>query len=231
MFKFVRICSLYAALGCIFALGSAHAQVDAPAEHKQFNRMDLAFSVPYEVTRSSSGRSSIGPVSQSVSTTAGFLATFRYTYSPLIGLEMNYKRSRMTQNYIYSANQTNPTPPPSSIVVPMALGVQASVIETSWGYVAHTRSSYYSFTPFGGVGLGSLEFKPTPAGGEGLIRQFRAVYYWNIGADYNIMHSHFGARAEMRQLFYLAPDFGQNYLTSGARTSTLEPSIGFYARF
>jgi len=105
------------------------------------------------------------------------------------------------------------------------------VIETSWGYVAHTRSSYVGFTPFGGGGLGSLEFKPTPAGGEGLIRQFRAVYYWNLGADYSIMHSHFGARAEMRQLFYLAPDFGQNYLTSGARTSTLEPSIGFYARF
>jgi hypothetical protein len=231
MFKFVRSYSLYAVLGCLFAVAGANAQSDTPVEHKQLERMDLAFSVPYEVTRSSSGHNSAGSISQSVSTAAGFLATFRYTYSPLIGLEMNYKRTRMAQNYIYPFVALNPAPPPSNIVVPTPLGVETSVVETSWGYVAHTRSSYYAFTPFGGVGLGSLEFKPTPAGGEGLIRQFRAVYYWNIGADYNIMHSHFGARAEMRQLFYLAPDFGQNYLTSGARTSTLEPSIGFYARF
>jgi len=89
MFKFVRSYSLYAALGCLFAVG-AHAQSDTPVEHKQLERMDLAFSVPYEVTRSSSGHNSVGPISQSVSTAAGFLATFRYTYSPLIGVEMNY---------------------------------------------------------------------------------------------------------------------------------------------
>ncbi len=231
MFKFVCRSSLYAAFICLFAVSGAHAQSDTPTPHRQLERMDLAFSAPYEATRSSSGNSAIGPVSQSVSSAAGLLVTFRYTWSPWIGGEMNYKRSRTTQNYIYSATQLNPTPPPSSIVVPTALGVEANIIETSWGYVAHAPSSYYGFKPFGGAGAGSIEFKPTPNGGQGLIRQFRALYYWNLGADYTILHSHFGARVQLRQLFYKAPDFGQNYLTSGAHTSTIEPAIGLYARF
>jgi hypothetical protein len=231
MFKFVRSCSLFAALSFCLAVTGAHAQSDAPVEHKQFDRMDLGLSAPYELTKSSAGNSSIGPVSQSVSSASGVLATFRYTKSPWVGFEMNYKRSRMTQNYIYSAIQLNPAPPPTTIVVPTALGVESNVIETSWGYVAHAPSSYFGLKPFGGVGVGSIEFKPTKNGGQGLLRQFRAVYYWDLGADYTFGASHFGARVAVRQLFYLAPDFGQNYLTSGARTHTLEPTIGFFARF
>jgi hypothetical protein len=231
MFKFVCRCSLYAAFVGFFAVSGAHAQSDIPTPHRQLERMDLAFSAPYESTRSSSGNSAIGPVSQSVTSASGVLVTFRYTRSTWVGGEMNYKRSRTTQNYIYSASQQNPTPPGGTTIVPTPFGVEANIIETSWGYVAHAPSSYFGFKPFGGAGAGSIEFKPTANGGEGLIRQFRAVYYWNLGADYTILHSHFGARVQIRQLFYKAPDFGQNYLTSQAHTSTLEPAIGFYARF
>jgi opacity protein-like surface antigen len=223
MSKFVRSLSLFAAFGCLVAVPGAHAQSDTAVEHKQFERMDLFMGVPYESTRTTSGSSPNYIVnSQIPSSAAGFLMTFRYTYSPFIGVEMNYKRARFTQNYTYTPFPYNTTD---------VLGVQASVIETSWGYVAHTPSTYAGFKPFGGAGVGSIEFKPTPAGGQGLIRQFRLATYWNLGADYEIAHSHFGARAEIRQLFYKAPDFGQSYLTSGAHTSTLEPSIGFYARF
>jgi outer membrane protein W len=223
MFKFVRRLSLFAAFGCLFAVPGAYAQSDTTVEHKQLERMDLAITVPYETTRSSSGRSATSIVnSQTASSAAGALFTFRYTYSPLIGLEMNYKRTRFAQNYTYT---------PFPYTTTNTLGVDSSVIETSWGYVAHTSSTYAGFKPFGGIGVGSIEFKPTPNGGQGLLRQFRLATYWNIGADYEITHSHFGARVAMRQLFYKAPDFGQNYLTSGAHTSTLEPSVGFYVRF
>ncbi|HXB62540.1 MAG TPA: hypothetical protein VNU94_06810 [Acidobacteriaceae bacterium] len=223
MFKFVRSLSLFAAFACLFAVAGAHAQSDTPVEHKQLERMDLFMGVPYEATRTTSGSSATTIVnSQVVSSAAGFLMTYRYSYSPLIGVEMNYKRSRFTQNYTYT---------PFPYTTTNILGVESSVVETSWGYVAHALSTYYGIKPFGGIGVGSIEFKPTPNGGQGLLRQFRLVTYWNLGADYDIMHSHFGARVEMRQLFYKAPDFGQNYLTSGAHTSTLEPSVGFYARF
>lgn len=231
MFKFVCRSSLYAAFVCLFAVSGAHAQSDIPTPHRQLERMDLAFSLPYEATRNSLGRSSIGPVFQSVSSAGGLLVTFRYTKSPWVGAEMNYKRSRTTQNYIYSASQQNPTPPGGTTITPTPLGVEANIIETSWGYVAHAPSSYFGFKPFGGAGVGSIEFRPTPNGGQGLIRQFRALYYWNIGTDYTIMHSHFGARVQLRQLFYKAPDFGQSYLTSQSHTATIEPAIGFFARF
>jgi len=217
MFKFVRSCSVFTAIVCFFAVASAHAQ--SPAVDRELSRTDLTFSVPFEMTGTTSGQV---VNSQTVSTAAGFLATLRYTRSPLLGAEMNYKKTRFTQNYTYTPYPYNKT---------NQLGVEANVVEISWGYVAHTPSTYYGFKPFGGVGLGTVEFKPTPNGGEGLLRQFRAEYYWNIGADYTILNSHFGARAQMRQLFYIAPDFGQSYLTSGAHTSTYEPSVGFFARF
>ena len=219
MFKFVRSCALFAVLTCLFTAAGAHAQ--NTARDRQLARVDFALTAPFELTRSTTGNG----VSDTVSTAAGGMATLRYTKSPWIGAEMNYKRSRMTENYVYPfhglGGTTTPTP----------LGVQVNVIEMSWGYVAHAPSTYYGFKPFGGVGLGSLEFKPTSAGGEGLLRQFRAEYYWNAGADYTFGGSHFGARAQIRQLFYLVPDFGQNYLTSHSRTSTIEPAIGFFARF
>jgi hypothetical protein len=38
-------------------------------------------------------------------------------------------------------------------------------------------------------------------------------------------------RVAFRQLIYLAPDFGQNYLTIGRRAVTTEPTFGFFLRF
>ena len=225
MFKFVRSRTLFAALVCLLAVAGAHAQSSSTPLSRQMEHIDLGLSAPYELTRSSSGRG----ITQSVSTASGFLGTLRYTHSPFIGAEMNYKKTRFTQNYVYPFSSQKPGG--GTIVTPVPLGVEANVIEYSWGYVAHTPSTYFGFKPFGGVGLGSLEFRPTPNGGQSLIRQFRAVYYWDIGADYQLGSPHFGARVAMRQIFYIAPDFGQNYLTSGARTSTFEPSAGFYLHF
>ena len=77
-----------------------------------------------------------------------------------------------------------------------------------------------------------MQFRPTPGGGQGLPRQFRAVYYYNVGLeDYFPGSDHFGVRLGFRQDIYLAPDFGQNYLTITRRERTSEPYFGFYARF
>lgn len=35
----------------------------------------------------------------------------------------------------------------------------------------------------------------------------------------------------MREVFYKAPDFGQNYLTINQQATTFEPSVGFYLKF
>jgi hypothetical protein len=189
------------------------------------SRIDLGLTVPLEYTATTSGQR---VQSQSPSTASGYLISIGYTKSPWIGAEMNYKFSRFTQNYVYTYY---PITYPVAPSYPIALGIDANVKELTWGYLAHTPGTYAGFKPFAGIGLGTTDFVPTPNGGQGLQRQFRATYYWKIGADYNFGNSHFGARVQARQLFYKAPDFGQNYLTSGAHTHTLEPSIGFYARF
>jgi hypothetical protein len=220
MFKFVRSRSLFAAFVCLFAVAGAHAQStpETPGQ-RQLDRMDFGITAVVDATRSTSGKV---VNDQSVSTPVGALFTLRYTKSPWVGAEMNYRAFvRSTQNYTYT---------PADAIT-RQLGVQSNNTELSWGYVAHTPNTYFGLQPFGGAGVGTLEFKPTPAGGVGLIRQFRAGYYWNVGADYTIPGSHFGMRVQFRQVFYLAPDFGQSYLTSGSRTSTFEPAFGFFAHF
>jgi hypothetical protein len=71
---------------------------------------------------------------------------------------------------------------------------------------------------------------PPPAEAQGLPFQYRIVYYYNVGV-HKAVFSSFGIRLGLRQIFYKAPDFGQNYLTIQKHTSTLEPIVGFYLKF
>ncbi len=219
MSKLVRSRFLFAALVVLLAATAANAQ--STTRDRILSRIDLGLSFPLESTSTTSGQR---VQSQKPSTASGYVIALRYTKSPWIGAEMTYKYSRFAQNYVYNFNAVG-TPDYRP------LGIEANVKELTWGYVAHAPGTYAGFKPYAGAGVGTTDFVPTPNGGQGLGRQFRATYYWNLGADYNFGDSHFGARAQVRQLFYLAPDFEANYLTSGARTHTLEPAIGFYARF
>jgi opacity protein-like surface antigen len=224
MLKLVRSRSLYAALVCLLAATGAKAQSSSnPTLDRNLARIDFALSAPLEFTRTTSGVTSSSDVtSQAVTTASGYLLALRYTKSPLLGAEVNYKYSRFTQNYTYA-----PT-----LGTLHTLGIEANATELTFGYVAHAPAIYLGgFKPYAAAGLGTTRFKPTPNGGQGVLEQYRATYYWNLGTDYTILGSHFGARVQLRQLFYKAPDFGENYLTSGAHTSTFEPSFGFFARF
>ena len=73
--------------------------------------------------------------------------------------------------------------------------------------------------------------RPTKNGGQGLSTQARAAYYYSLGGEGLIVGDTLGVRVGIRQLFYLAPDFGQNYLTIKQRTFTTEPQIGLYLHF
>ncbi len=61
-------------------------------------------------------------------------------------------------------------------------------------------------------------------------RPVRPTYY-SFGVEQTFLSKHFGLRAQFRQSFYKAPDFGQNYLTIQQHTSTIEPGVGFFFRF
>jgi hypothetical protein len=182
-------------------------------------------------------------LSISPSSTISELITLRYTVKPLIGFEYNFANSRFNQNYTFANTSiattvnTSTTPATTTVVTtnnnPSILpGAQVGVHEISFGYVAHLRK-IYGIQPYVGAGGGTLHFTPTPNGGEGLPFQYRAMYYYNFGAEQSLTGSadHFGVRLGFRQLIYLAPDFGTNYLTITRRTRTSEPTFGFFARF
>jgi hypothetical protein len=158
----------------------------------------------------------------SPSSTVSELITLRYTRKPYLGFEYNFANARFTQNYTF-------TP---AIKSNQLEGAQTSVHEITFGYVAHLRK-IYGVQPYLGAGGGTLHFTPTPNGGEGLPFQYRAIYYYNFGAEQNFtgLADHFGVRLGFRQLIYLAPDFGTDYLRITRRTRTSEPTFGFFARF
>jgi hypothetical protein len=153
------------------------------------------------------------------SNTLGALGTIRYVARPYIGFEFNYGFARYTENY-------SPAPNGASL-----FQIQTTHNEYTLGYVATPPHTIFGLQPFVSAGAGSIDFKPTAGGGEGVPIQARAVYYYNVGLQEEFPNSHFGVRASFRQLFFLAPDYGQNYLTIKRRTITSEPTFGFYARF
>jgi hypothetical protein len=229
-----------ALLLCLLSLTAAQAigQEATPLTpfQKQMERFDLAVSAAGTIGTNVSGieqrdahnttlvNGVVTPdpnlLAISPSSTVGELITLRYVARPLAGFEFNFGNSRSTQNFAF-------TPP----LVPNKLqSAQTGVREMTLGYVAHTPK-LFGVQPYLGVGGGTIRFKPTPNGGEGLPFQYRAAYYYNLGVEYTFPSSHFGARAGFRQLIYLAPDFQQNYLTITRRTVTSEPTFGFFLRF
>jgi hypothetical protein len=223
-----------AALLCFLSLTASQAigqdtTVVTPLQ-KQLNRIDLAVSAAGSIGTSVSGveqrdASTIHSVlTIRPSTTVGELATLRYTAKPYVGFEFNFSNLRYTQDYTF-------VPPPSTPGQTILIGgAQTAVRELTLGYVIHPRT-FYGIQPFAGLGGGTIRFKPTAGGGQGLPQQYRAAYYYTVGLEDNFPDSHFGVRVGFRQLIYLAPDFIQNYLTITRRVRTSEPNIGFFVRF
>ncbi len=157
------------------------------------------------------------------SSTVGALVTLRGQKSPYVGGELNYSYSRYADTYTFTAN-------PASTSSPLNFREQSTVNEYTIGYLAKPPHPIFGAQPFVGGGAGSIEFKPTTNGGGNLPVQARAAYYYNVGLDKPVL-TDFGLRVGVRQIFFLAPDFGQNYLTIKKYTSTFEPTVGFYYHF
>jgi hypothetical protein len=204
--------------------GIAAAQTTPLA--RQMSRIDFGISGVGQLTNTVSGPIVPGGApnsgvvtSQFASNTVGAGATIRYVAKPYIGVEFNYVWGRYTENY-------SPAPNGASL-----FQVQTTSNETSFGWVVTPPHLIFGMQPFASAGAGTNNFKPTAGGGNGAPHQYRATYYYNVGLQKEIFNSNFGIRASFRQTFYLAPDFGQNYLTIVKHATTLQPTAGFYLRF
>lgn len=225
MLKLVRSFRVHgASLGLCLALFSVHARAQQVTFlSRQLDRVDVAVGGAAVFSKGVSGTNYLAqPVALDASTTLGAVVQLRYTKSPLLGAEFTYSYARFTENFTgspFGGDADTPTP----------FGVQTNASEYTLGYVAHLPS-LLGFQPFAGAGAGATAFTPTPMGGQGLPERARASYYYDIGVDDQLTHF-IGIRAQFRQVFYKAPDFGQNYLAINQQTITSEPTVGFYIKF
>ncbi|MGI4757149.1 MAG: hypothetical protein ACRYGF_09900 [Janthinobacterium lividum] len=164
-------------------------------------------------------------VDQTASTAAGALVTLRGQKSAFKGFELNYGYGRTAQTY--TCCNTNPNN--GTFVGPLV--AQAAANEFTLGYLVRPERTIFGFKPYISAGAGTMEFKPTRNGGQGLQPQARAAYYYSVGGENLLVGDTLGVRFGVRQLFYKAPDFGQNYLTLKKLTNTFEPQIGLYLHF
>jgi len=221
---------LLAVLSLACTVRSASAQTETPptALDKQLHKLDLSINGVGEYNTTVTGN--VAPlatnqglsITQFGSNTAGVLVSLQYIAKPYIGLEINYGSARYTENYEGPGIQSS-----QGI---SDFQVQTKASEYTFGYVATPPHKLFSFQPFLGAGFGTLGFKPTAFGGQELPEKARAVYYYSLGLqkDYG---AHFGLRVGFRELFFLDPDFGQNYLTILKHANTYEPMAGFYLRY
>lgn len=210
--------SIFLCLSACISGSTARAQaVPVTALNRQLSRVDLAVSGVGQMTGGVSGTNYLHQaITQDASTTLGALVTLRYIKSPLLGLEGNFGYARYTENFSANLNVVG--------------GAQTKASEYTFGYVVHAPT-FFGLKPFASVGAGTIAFKPTALGGQGLPEQARLAYYYAAGVENTVFSNHFGVRAQVRQVFFKAPDFGQNYLTMNQHTSTFEPGIGIFLRF
>lgn len=216
-----------AGLIALLATPAADAQATTGTSglERQLDRLTFGVNAVGIITKDVSGTNYLGqPVDNNTSNTVGVLVDIRYTKSAWVGGEFNIGYARYTHNYTTTAPPTIP-----STSVPF-LPVQSNSFEFTLGYVAHPPHPIGGMQPFFGGGGGLVYFHPTSGGGEGLPNQGAGAFYYTGGVEKTLM-THFGVRAQFRQLFYLAPDFYQNYLTTGKHTNTIEPGVGFYIHF
>jgi opacity protein-like surface antigen len=145
----------------------------------------------------------------------GALATFRQSFHPWLGYELNYSYTRFTEPY-----STLP------------FGVQNNVHEVTGAYLLQGPTiPILGLQPFGAIGFGALIFLPTTVGGQKYSQQTRTPILYEFGVNYPILTSHIGLRLQYRGLNYKTPDFNATLLTTGSRRTTSEPSAGAYFRF
>ncbi len=153
-------------------------------------------------------------VSQNASNTVGALVTIRYAPKPYLGVEFNGSYARYTENY---------SEPPAQI--------QTQANEFTFGYLVTPPYAFFGLKPYASAGVGLMRFAPTAGGGQNAPPEGRPAFYGNVGLQKEVFGSRYGVRVGYRQVFYIAPDFYQNYLTIYKYTSTKEPLFGVYARF
>lgn len=236
---------LFASIVFASTVAGAYAQTEAPPTpfQKQLDKLDLSVAgvgvfnstVTGPVLNKSASNYCFdeattptncgsNDITQFGSNTLGALVSIHYPVKPYFGLEFNYSFARYTENF---------QGPAVTSFLPNGITnfqVQTKVNEYTFGYLIEPGYTIFGVQPFASVGAGPMAFKPTPLGGQEQQEKARMTYYYSLGFQKDVS-PHFGLRAGFRELFFLDPDFGQNYLEILKHATTYEPMAGFYIRY
>ena len=192
-------------------LSSALLATSTLAAHGQFYKLhnvDLGVNAISPFTKSLTNDSSSV---QETTDTTGFLFTMREHPVAWAGVEFNYGYSKYSQVY----------------VAPTATArVNSYNHEATAAYLFHPH--FRKLQPFVGVGGGAIDFLPS---GGSTSNQWRGTGLLEAGLDLPTKNPHLGFKVQGRSLFYRAPNFYSDLVSSRAWVATVEPSAGVYWRF
>jgi opacity protein-like surface antigen len=169
---------------------------------------------------------------------AGVLVTFQQQIRPLLGYDLNFGFTKLTENYQQDIGVLNP----STGVVDGNFSrgsIPANVFEISGAYTVKRPQYGSRFQPFAEAGGGVLIFSPTISsfsnGGrpEQIQTTYRPAFLFGGGVDYRL-NANLRLRAEYRGLFYKYPDFAAwtTFIpVSKFFTVTSEPTISLQYHF
>jgi opacity protein-like surface antigen len=162
---------------------------------------------------------------------AGVLATFQQQIRPLLGYDINFGYTKLTENYEHNSGVLNP----STGVINGSFSrgsIPANAYEISSAYVVKRPQNGSRFQPFAEAGGGVLIFTPTTTPFES-HSSYRATFLFGGGVDYRL-NPNWRVRAEYRGLFYKNPDFAavNSFVpVSKSFTVTSEPTISLQYHF
>jgi len=156
-------------------------------------------------------------LAQKASSSAGVLASFRYSPARFATFEFNYAHAQDTQYFTVAGLQSS---------------VHTGVHEVTGAYVLNLPWHPARLQPFVLVGAGIMQFSPTSAGTSvsGAQSQTKPAVLWGAGVNYDLSR-HFALRLQYRGLFYAAPDFNVASLKTDKWQPMSQPSFGIVYRF
>ncbi len=172
-------------------------------------RRDLAVSAFAQFSSSTVGNF----IRNDTTGSGGALLSYRYTYKPWLGYEVNYGFTRYTDSYYFGV-----------------VRVPHNVHEFSLAYLLQ-GPKFSGFTPFLTLGGGALVFAPSANATGSYGVDAKRMFVYGIGVQRSIVNDHWGVRVQYRGLKYGIPAYGQLSLNTHRGRTSYEPGIGVYYRF
>jgi hypothetical protein len=206
-------------------------QASTPRSHVETS---ISLGATGQLTASRITETSSALITQSLSPSAGVLATFRQNFTPWLGYSVNLGYTRATYRYTQStaapaAGQTFETFIPNNIY------------ETSVSYIAQKHLTS-ALTVFGEAGAGAIAFAARYYDVRSSPRNFSLTFRNNsfrpegiagFGMNYRLGHG-LGLRAEYRALFLKYPDYASGSIRpttiSNAPTLSVTYTLGGHSK-